>query len=102
MNSDMKRPRDPAFARKEKNVSHDSMGDKKGRIHLGRQDLIKLALARMKGLGRQRQNVEAVVDGTDDANTEKVEEILKQAEIKLGDIEDIDPASKRRKAEPQL
>ncbi|CAN8065967.1 unnamed protein product [Agarophyton chilense] len=102
MHSAMKRPRDPAFVRKVKNVSHDNMGDKKGRIHLGRQDLSKLALARMKGLGKQRQKVVAVVDGTDDANTEEVEGNLKQAEIKLGDIEDIEPASKRRKAEPQF
>lgn len=51
----MKKPRDPAFVRKVKNVSRDNMGDKKGRLHLGKQDLNMLALARMKGLGKRRR-----------------------------------------------
>ncbi|PXF47402.1 Ribosome production factor 2-like [Gracilariopsis chorda] len=51
----MKKPRDPAFVRKVKNVSRDNMGDKKGRIHLGKQDLNKLALARMKGLDKRHR-----------------------------------------------
>lgn len=49
-----KRPRDPAFVKKQKNVERNEMGDKKGRVHVGRQDLSGLALAKMKGLDRRR------------------------------------------------
>ncbi|KAJ6445731.1 Brix domain-containing protein-like protein [Purpureocillium lavendulum] len=37
-----------------KNVTTDSMGDKIGRVHLGRQDLSQLQLRKMKGLKRSR------------------------------------------------
>ncbi|KAL7627959.1 rRNA-binding ribosome biosynthesis protein rpf2 [Parahypoxylon ruwenzoriense] len=37
-----------------KNVSMDNMGDKLGRIHLGRQDLSELQTRKMKGLKRSR------------------------------------------------
>lgn len=37
-----------------KNISTDSMGDKLGRIHLGRQDLGELQTRKMKGLKRSR------------------------------------------------
>ena len=37
-----------------KNVSTDIMGDKLGRIHLGRQDLSELQTRKMKGLKRSR------------------------------------------------
>ncbi|KAI0111733.1 Brix-domain-containing protein [Daldinia grandis] len=37
-----------------KNVSTDSIGDKIGRIHLGRQDLSELQTRKMKGLKRSR------------------------------------------------
>lgn len=37
-----------------KNVTTDTMGDKLGRIHLGRQDLSELQTRKMKGLKRSR------------------------------------------------
>lgn len=40
---------------KKKNISKSVMGDKLGRVHLGRQDLSGMALARMKGLGKKRR-----------------------------------------------
>lgn len=49
------KPRDPAYVHKKKNISRDELGDKMGRIHVGRQDLSTLALARMKGLGKKRE-----------------------------------------------
>eukprot|EP00158_Paraphelidium_tribonemae_P000895 Partr_v1_DN23633_c0_g1_i1_m19096 putative ribosome production factor 2 homolog len=45
-------------ARKVKNIKNDDMGDKFGRIHLGRQDLTKLQTRKMKGLKRSREEVE--------------------------------------------
>ncbi|KOS20531.1 Ribosome biogenesis protein RPF2 [Escovopsis weberi] len=49
----MKRPRG-AEERTKKNISTDSMGDKLGRVHLGRQDLSQLQTRKMKGLKRSR------------------------------------------------
>jgi ribosome production factor 2 len=41
-----------------KNVTTDSMGDKMGRIHLGKQDLAQLQTRKMKGLKRSRDVVD--------------------------------------------
>ncbi|KAH8174040.1 brix domain-containing protein [Sarocladium implicatum] len=41
-----------------KNVTTDAMGDKLGRVHLGRQDLSDLQTRKMKGLKRSRMDVE--------------------------------------------
>lgn len=43
-------------ARARKNVETDVVGDKVGRIHLGRQDLGELQTRKMKGLKRGREN----------------------------------------------
>lgn len=48
-----------------KNVSTDIMGDKLGRIHLGRQDLSELQTRKMKGLKRSRD-----MDDVDEAMTD--------------------------------
>lgn len=48
--------------RVKKNVDMDSVGDKIGRIHLGRQDLSELQTRKMKGLKRGR-DVDGEVDG---------------------------------------
>lgn len=46
-----------------KNVETDYVGDKIGRIHLGRQDLSELQTRKMKGLKRNRDsNVEEDVE----------------------------------------
>ena len=41
-------------AKQKKNVETDTVGDKIGRIHLGRQDLNELQTRKMKGLKRGR------------------------------------------------
>lgn len=63
----MRKPKDPAAVRKIKNISRDDMGDKKGRVHVGRQDLSGLALAKMKGLERKR-SFKAIETDTEDAD----------------------------------
>ncbi|KAH7137256.1 Brix domain-containing protein [Dactylonectria estremocensis] len=40
--------------RPKKNITTDSMGDKIGRVHLGKQDLSEMQLRKMKGLKRNR------------------------------------------------
>ncbi len=62
MKTAMKQPRDPRLDWKTKNVSKDIMGDKKGRIHVGKQDLSNLALARMKGLKKRGKEDIEVAD----------------------------------------
>jgi len=53
-----------------KNITTDSMGDKIGRVHLGRQDLSQLQLRKMKGLKRSR--------GDDEPRDDIVEEDAKR------------------------
>ncbi|EKJ77232.1 hypothetical protein NXS19_001450 [Fusarium pseudograminearum] len=48
--------------RTKKNITTDSMGDKIGRVHLGKQDLSELQLRKMKGLKRSRKDAEGVAD----------------------------------------
>ncbi|KAK3937067.1 Brix domain-containing protein [Diplogelasinospora grovesii] len=52
-------------ARTKKNISTDTLGDKLGRIHMGRLDLGQLQTRKMKGLKRDRD----VVDVTDTNDT---------------------------------
>lgn len=54
MKEAMKHGRRPNEARTKKNVETDSMGDKLGRVHLGRQNLDELQTRKMKGLKRAR------------------------------------------------
>ncbi|RYP85974.1 hypothetical protein DL769_000837 [Monosporascus sp. CRB-8-3] len=56
----MKKPKSTEEKTK-KNVSTDLLGDKMGRIHLGRQDLSELQTRKMKGLKRNKD----VEDGAD-------------------------------------
>ncbi|TPX32678.1 hypothetical protein SmJEL517_g04183 [Synchytrium microbalum] len=51
--------------KKVKNIEHDPIGDKFGRIHMGKQDLTKLQTRKMKGLKRSRDETEG---GDDDAS----------------------------------
>lgn len=70
----MKKPRGMEEKTK-KNISTDSMGDKLGRVHLGRQDLSELQTRKMKGLKRSR---DVETEGFDDADV-VVEETIKKA-----------------------
>ncbi|KAH8676269.1 Brix domain-containing protein [Xylariales sp. PMI_506] len=57
--------------RTKKNVSTDIMGDKLGRIHLGRQDLSELQTRKMKGLKRSRDVADDVDAGSEDEASKK-------------------------------
>jgi len=54
----MKHGRRPNEARTKKNINMDIMGDKIGRVHLGKQDLNTLQTRKMKGLKRGRNELE--------------------------------------------
>lgn len=60
--------------RPKKNIVTDSMGDKIGRVHLGRQDLSELQLRKMKALKRSR-NVQE--DSVEDVMAEDVKRAKK-------------------------
>lgn len=57
--------------RPRKNVTTDTMGDKLGRIHLGRQDLGELQTRKMKGLKRSRDVPDENVAGNDEEASKK-------------------------------
>lgn len=66
-------------AKSKKNIETDLVGDKMGRIHLGRQDLSKLQSRKMKGLKRRRDD-----DDTDGADILDMEDAISQ-----GDDDDV-------------
>lgn len=67
----MRKPRGTE-ERTKKNITTDSMGDKIGRVHLGKQDLSELQLRKMKGLKRSRGGDEGgVEDVAEDAKRVK-------------------------------
>lgn len=65
--------------RPKKNISTDIVGDKVGRIHLGKQDLKELQTRKMKGLKRSRD----VADSEDE-------------EMEMEDVSEEEPAKKRK------
>jgi ribosome production factor 2 len=68
-------------ARVKKNIVTDLVGDKVGRIHLGKQDMSKMQSRKMKGLKRSRDDArsqaaddldeETLVDAEEDAETKR-------------------------------
>ncbi|KAH6646315.1 Brix domain-containing protein [Truncatella angustata] len=67
----MKKPK-TSEEKTKKNINTDTMGDKLGRIHLGRQDLGDLQTRKMKGLKRSRDpHNEVMVDGGSDEEKPK-------------------------------
>lgn len=64
-------------ARTKKNIDMDSMGDKVGRIHMGKQDMGELQTRKMKGLKRSRGG-----DDDDDADMDVDDETVGGAEPK--------------------
>lgn len=58
MTEAMKHGRRPNEARTKKNVETDLVGDKIGRVHLGKQDLSQLQTRKMKGLKRSHADLE--------------------------------------------
>jgi ribosome production factor 2 len=78
MKDALRRGRDPNTARTKKNVETDFVGDKLGRVHLGKQDLTELQTRKMKGLKRGREEDDDAdtngyppgMDGEDDIDME--------------------------------
>ncbi|KAI9808992.1 MAG: hypothetical protein M1825_002281 [Sarcosagium campestre] len=66
-----------------KNVETDIVGDKMGRIHLGKQDLGKLQTRKMKGLKRSRNVDEEVEDAIEESDNETDDADAKRAKIGL-------------------
>ena len=81
MKDALKHGRRPDESRTKKNIETDLVGDKIGRVHLGKQDLSTLQTRKMKGLKRGRDDVE---DGKAMADVDGEEDLVSQDE----DIED--------------
>ncbi|KAF4334872.1 valyl-tRNA synthetase [Fusarium beomiforme] len=69
----MKKPRGTE-ERTKKNIMTDSMGDKIGRVHLGKQDLSELQLRKMKGLKRSRKDAEDAVDVVEEEESKRIKQ----------------------------
>ncbi|KAL9110013.1 MAG: hypothetical protein Q9227_005352 [Pyrenula ochraceoflavens] len=59
---------------KQKNIGMDAIGDKIGRVHLGRQDLSGLQTRKMKGLKRGAAQIESDEEIEEDLDPDVVEE----------------------------
>jgi len=68
MRDALRHGRKPNEARTKKNIETDLVGDKMGRVHLGKQDLSTLQTRKMKGLKRGRADLEEeqLKDGSED------------------------------------
>lgn len=69
MRDALRHGRRPNEARTKKNIETDLVGDKIGRVHLGKQDLSTLQTRKMKGLKRGRADIEA--DAQDDGSEDE-------------------------------
>jgi ribosome production factor 2 len=56
------------LGKKKKNLEVDDMGDLRGRVHVGKQDLGKLQTRKMKGLKGGDVDMDAGADGSDDGD----------------------------------
>lgn len=63
--------------RPKKNISTDIVGDKIGRIHLGKQDLKELQTRKMKGLKRSRDVADSDGEGVDEDEAISDDEVKK-------------------------
>lgn len=71
----MKRPRG-VEARTKKNIDMDAMGDKTGKIHVGKQDFANLQTRKMKGLKRGRDERDEAEEQDDDDESESGESVF--------------------------
>lgn len=76
-----KRP-DEEFKSKQKNIGMDAIGDKVGRVHLGRQDLSGLQTRKMKGLKRDAAATFSDEEEDDDDDDEMDIEAFEDGEFK--------------------
>ena len=85
MKEAMKHGRRPNEPKSKKNIEMDLVGDKIGRVHLGRQDLSQLQTRKMKGLKRTHDDLEDEEVETN-GNGEIEEDVVSQDEDE--DMED--------------
>lgn len=81
----MKHGRRPNEARTKKNIETDLVGDKLGRVHLGKQDLSTLQTRKMKGLKRSRDQADdndgdVPMNGTGTLVDDEEDDIISQDE----------------------
>lgn len=76
MNEAMKHGRRPNEARTKKNIETDLIGDKIGRVHLGKQDLSQLQTRKMKGLKRSHADLEDEETFTNGAGAEDEQDLV--------------------------
>lgn len=76
MREAMKHGRRPNEARTKKNIETDLIGDKIGRVHLGKQDLSQLQTRKMKGLKRSHADLEDEETFTNGAGAEDEEDLV--------------------------
>lgn len=67
--------------RPKKNISTDIVGDKVGRIHLGKQDLMELQTRKMKGLKRTRDSLIVDAEDIEMKEEEQVKKSKKKADV---------------------
>jgi ribosome production factor 2 len=67
-------------ARTKKNITTDVVGDKMGKIHLGKQDLGKMQTRKMKGLKRTREEREGGVSLKEDGERKEAKRVQLEAE----------------------
>lgn len=92
-----KQPRDPRVERKKKNVNRDEMGDKKGRVHVGRQDLNSLVLARIKGLNKKRGQAQQTEGEDADGDVPT----LVQEDPEVNGVEEVDEVENEEVEQPE-
>lgn len=92
MKEAMKQGRRPnENAKTKKNITMDSMGDKLGRVHLGRQDLSALQTRKMKGLKRR-----AGIESDDEDMDEEMDMDMMEVDEVSSDEEDEEEESRKR------
>ena len=72
--------------RSKKNVATDMVGDKMGKIHLGRQDLDELQTRKMKGLKRSRDALAANNGEEEDVDLVSRSDDTSEDDIDSGEI----------------
>lgn len=85
MKDALKHGRRPNEARTKKNIETDLVGDKIGRVHLGKQDLSTLQTRKMKGLKRRRDDDEGEEEMGDEGDEDDV--VSQDDEMENGGME---------------
>ena len=96
MKDALKHGRRPNEARTKKNIETDLVGDKIGRVHLGKQDLSTLQTRKMKGLKRSRdvvENEEGVVDVDGEEDIVSQDEDVDDGGMEVDDKSDLGASS---------